>query len=290
MNLRRIDLRWLPLDLDRVDFEAQPTCEGLFRLFLAKEELVRIQGQPVIFHALSRMLAQTTQLAASLFQSPCRILDYQACLRWQILGNGSHACVKSRRQRFNPKERLAAAYMLEQAARLARRMGCVVRGGQNARSWVGALAGHRFPDGVIHEAIDGPQGALGSRIEESKRLHLIAEQLDAHRMPVQRREDVHHGPAHGEGAGILHDLRSLEAHAGEIGGQVVARNGRPYAEGPAQLGKGRGRNHAPKKPGGRRQEQRRRQAMQEPVQDGKPMHGCSAVGLHFGVGAAFRCR
>src|SRR5664279_178596 len=123
MNLRCIDLRWRPLDLDRVDFEAQPTCQGLFRLFLAKEELVRIQGQSVIFHALSRMLAQTTQLAASLFQSPCRILDYQACLRWQILGNGSHACVKSRRQRFDPKEGLAAAYMLEQAARLARRIG-----------------------------------------------------------------------------------------------------------------------------------------------------------------------
>jgi len=119
-------------------------------------------------------------------------------------------------QRLTAEEILASFDLLQQVAGLARRVGGLVSGGQQTRPHIGTGSDHGLPYRVECHSIDGPQAALGGSVEQAQRLHLVAKELDAYRVLVDRGKDVDDSPAYREGSGILDHLRTTVAGPAKI--------------------------------------------------------------------------
>ena len=181
------------------------------RLFLVEEELLRVEGEAVLGPAVQGTLAHAGKTAARLFQQRRRILDHHARLRRKVVEEGSETGMKDGNQRLTAEEILALFDLLQQVAGLARRVGGLVGGGQQTRPHIRAGGDHSLPHRVERHSVNGPQAALGGGVVQAQRLHLVAKQLDAYRVLVDRGKHVDDSPAYSEGSGILDYLRPAVA-------------------------------------------------------------------------------
>ncbi len=143
-------------------------------------------------------------------------------------------------------------------------------------------------DGLAHRVqvdhVDRAQRALALRIEHAERFHLVAEQLDAHRVRRERREHVDEAAAHGERARLVHHGRARPSPRDEERGELVAidrvlRPDRPAARRQLRCGQ----RLADDRLGGRDHEPRPQRGLGDAVQRGHPVHDARAVGREIGV-------
>ena len=144
-------------------------------------------------------------------------------------------------------------------------------------------------DGLAHrvdvDRVQRAQRPLRGRVVEADRLDLVAEQLDADRVAVDRREEVDHRAAHRERPRVLDDRRAREAGAH----QRARRSRRGRASCPT-----RSPRTAPSN-GARGTTRRnsaaadatthaRREPLRQPEQRRHPPQGRAPIGLHLGIG------
>ncbi len=186
-------------------------------------------------------------------------------------------------QRLTAEEILASIDLLQQVAGLARRVGGLVSGGQQTRPHISAGGDHSLPHRVERHSVNGPQGALGGSVVQAQRLHLVAKELDAYRVLVDRGKDVDDSPAYGEGSGILDYLRPAVAGSAKIFDQCLPIQGGLGLDHPAEIGERHRGNHAAKHRRSGRHHHGRRVAVTQAVQECQPAHDGAAIGLHLGV-------
>ena len=104
--------------------------------------------------------------------------------------------------------------------------------------------------GIDRAGLDGVQRALRERRERANRLDLVAEELDAQRLPAGRREDVDDAAAHGELPAVVDALDALVAGDRErfrepldadLASRAELERLRPRARRRQRLGQGAGR-------------------------------------------------
>ena len=192
-------------------FHARPGPQREARLFLVEEELLCVESEAVLGPAVQGTLAHAGKTAARLLQQRRRILDHHARLRRKVVEEGSETGMEDGNQRLTAEEILASFDLLQQVAGLARRVGGLVSGGQQTRPHIRAGGDHSLPHRVERHSVNGPQAALGGGVVQAQRLHLVAKQLDAYRVLVDRGKHVDDSPAYSEGSGILDYLRPAVA-------------------------------------------------------------------------------
>ncbi len=139
--------------------------------------------------------------------------------------------------------------------------------------------------GCRYSSLICAQGALRRRIEEADALHEIAEQLDADREAVDRREHVEDAAAHGEGPRIFDDRGAQIAAAREqLDGAVAIELllGLDEIDERSECGAS---DHAPAQRLDRGHEHLAARALRESEQRRHAAEHDAAVGRHVGVGA-----
>ena len=209
-----------------------------------QHELGGVERQPVLDAPAGGRLAQLGGVAPRFVEHRLRLLDHEgACPP-----AGSRAAAPCARERPAPATRCRrtaspSSICSSKQPRLRRRED----GGVGGRQQLGARIGARRPDRLAHrvqvQLLQRAQRALRAGVVEADRLDLVAEQLDAHRVPVDRREDVDDRAAHGEGAGVLDHRRAREAGGQQHRDRLVAverrrrrgRRGRARRRAPAGI-------------------------------------------------------
>ena len=271
-------------DLHRAELEPPSRPQRQRRLLLAQHELVRRQGQAVLDVAGGGRLAQPARLAPRLLEHGLGILDDAERARRQVVEERNHLRVESRRQRLDAEEELALLDLLEEVARLRRRIDRGVGGGQNLGPRIGARRVDRLAHRVDVDRVERPQRPLRGRVVEANRFDLVAEQLDPHGVTVDGREDVDDRAAHRERPGVLDHGRARKACAHQRRDRRLAIEGRLRADRLAERVERRAGHHPPEARSRRghqhaRARTRARAGTAPPSAAARP-----AIGLHLGVG------
>lgn len=98
--------------------------------------------------------------------------------------------------------------------------------------------------GVRGGSIPPPHGPLRLGVERARALHLVPEELEPHRLLVQRAPDIDDPAADGERPGVLHERHARVPERDELGGERLPIELHPLAD---QLGvplEGRPGEHA----------------------------------------------
>ena len=171
-------------------------------------------------------------------------------------------------------------------------MGGGVGRGQHAAAQIGSAGGDRLARRVDDDRVERAKGALAGRIERAHRLDLVAEQLDADRQAVQRREQIDDAAAHGEGARVLDHRRAAEAGREQRVDGLVAADDLAALELERERQQLAGRDHAAhKRRGGHDDGARRdRTAAGQAVERGHAAHQRAAIRRDLGVGRGARRR
>ena len=153
---------------DRAQFQARPSGKREARLFLVEQELLRVEGEPMLGPAMQGTLAHAGETAARFFQQGRRILDHHPGLRRKVVEERAETGMKDGSERLAAEEILAAFDLLQQVAGLARRVGGLVGCGQQARPGIGTCGSHGLPHRVERHSVDGPQAALGGGVVQAE--------------------------------------------------------------------------------------------------------------------------
>ena len=194
--------------------------------------------------------------------------------------------MKGRRQRLDAEEALARLDLLDEVPGLARGHRGRVRRRKNARPRIRARPWHRLAHRMHHRARQGPQRALGGRIEQANRFDLVAQQLDAQRMAINRRKQIQHRPPHRERPRIFHHLHALKARLHQPLDEAFALDAGPGLDREAQALEVLARDHPPEKRAARGHHHRRAALPGQLEQQRHARHQRPAIGLHLGVGRA----
>jgi hypothetical protein len=254
---------------------------------LAEVVVVGGQRDAVVGAAGLEAFARVVELGGDRAPHAVGIDDEPVGVLGQVVGERRHARVEGGRERLDAEEVLACLQLLEQHARLGRRVVRGVGGGEHARPELGAGGAHGLAHGMEVELVQIAQRALRARVVEADRLDQVAEQIDAHGQPVERGKDVHDPAAHGERAGILDDRRAPVARALQeadelLPVQLLLRNDEVAELG--QLGAG---DHAAQQGGRAGHDDVPGEPLAEPEQGGQPAHDRRPVGRELGVRAGF---
>ncbi len=270
-------------DLDGADLDAAARLERGARFVLEQHELGGVERDAVLGATRGGGLAQLARVPPRRLEHGLWILDDDERARGQVVEHRLHARVKGRRERLHAEERLALVDLLEQVARLRRRVRRGVGGGQDLGARIGTLGSDGVAHGVQVQLAQRAQRALRGRVVQAQRLDLVAVKLDAHGVLVDGGKDVDDGATHGERAGILDDGRAREAGAREGGDGLLAIERRARADRPAERVERRARHDAPEQRLRRRDEHARREPAREAKQRRHAAEQRAPVGLHLGV-------
>ena len=108
-----------------------------------------------------------------------------------------------------------------------------------------------FANGHDARLVDGPGRALSGRVVAADRLHRVADELDAQRLGVARREHVHDAAAHAELAVLVDGIFAGESGFDELLGQQERADVDPGRQVHRRRGELSGR-HQPRQERGRR--------------------------------------
>ncbi len=225
---------------------------------MAGEAPVPLRGVPVQALGRQRLVRPGVALAGPL----------QAAPRSVKVGDGLQACVtrllglpveRHRRLGQVVEQRLQALVEQRQpvlhagvraagADRLVERV--VLAGGAEGLAIGGpeALDGRRLQDHLVdrleRERLVAAAAALSERVEGADALQLVAEEVEAQRLLLARREDVDDAAAHGVLAGLADRVAAHVAVGGEERGQPLERETVADACGQHPLGEGLARRQA----------------------------------------------
>ena len=213
------------------------------------------------------------------------IEDDPARVGRHVLTDRDQAVVKGGRQRLDANEHATTLDLLDQLAcrlRGERDLVCVVA---QPLADVARARGDGLAYRVQVDHVDRSQRALALGIEHAKRVDLVAEQLDAHRMGGERREHIEQPAAHRERSRLVHDWRPRPATSHEHRCELVAIDRVALLDGSATRRELGGRQRLADQCLGRGHDQPRSQlGLRDPVQRGHPLDDATPVRRQVRVG------
>ena len=229
-------------------------------------------------------LAQAALLSPRLLDDRLRVLDHAERVRRQIIEERDHLGVERRRQSLDAEEQLPLVDLLQETARLRRRINGGVGGGQDFRARVGARRLDRLPHRVQMNCVERPQRPLGGGVVKPNRFDLVAEELDPHRVAINGREKIDDRPPDRERPRILDHRGARKASPHQRGDRQLAIQRRLRGDHLTERIEG-GARHDPAKERCRRGDQHPgREPLRKPEQRGHPAQRRSSIGLHLRVG------